>query len=205
MSRQISRKELLRGLFSAVRDARGRVATTSVAGSQVRVNPPGALEPEAAYLAACTGCEACVPACPYRCVVMTVVGEPGRRVAAVFPERTPCRLCADLPCVAACRDGALADPGSPRRVRLGVAQVDPRRCRTFRGERCDLCVRYCPYPEEAIRLVGTRPVVVSGACTGCGICATVCPDRAVAIVPERELVPGARVPSDLRAALARRG
>jgi ferredoxin-type protein NapG len=206
LSREISRKELLRGVFSIFRDARERVAgATSGSGSSVRVNPPGALQPDAAYFAACTGCEACVKACPYDCIAMTNIGDEPRRVAVIYPERKPCRVCSDLPCVAACKDGALVHPGSTRQVHMGVAQVDPGRCRTFRGERCDLCVKYCPFPDEAIRLMGTRPVVMASACTGCGICATVCPDRAILIVPERDLVPGPRVPRDLRAALKLRG
>jgi len=53
--------------------------------------------------------------------------------------------------------------------------------------------------------MGNRPVVMASACTGCGICATVCPDRAIVIVAERDLVPGPRIPRDVRAALQRRG
>ncbi len=201
MSREISRKELLRGVFSMFRDVQERVTVAATHGPATRVNPPGALQPDAAYFAACTGCEECVKACPYSCISMTELGEPRRRVAVLYPEQTPCRVCADLPCIAACKDGALVHPGSIRKVHLGVAQIDPGRCRTFRGERCDLCVKYCPFPEEAIRLMGTRPVVATLACTGCGICATVCPDRAIVIVAERDLVPGPRVPLDPKKAL----
>jgi len=207
MSREISRKELLRGVFSMFRDVQERVTTAAVSSSapSVRVNPPGALQPEAAYFAACTGCEACVKACPYECIHMTEAGEPERHVAVLYPERKPCRLCEDLPCIAACKDGALAHPGSTRQVKLGVAQVDPGRCRTFRGERCDLCVKYCPFPDEAIRLMGTRPVVVNTACTGCGICSTVCPDHAIFVIAERDLVPGMRIPRDVKKAMLMRG
>ena len=194
MSRGMTRKELLHGVFSALREARRAVTGATPATRLVR--PPGALVPDAAYLGACTGCEACVKVCPPEAIFMTAVGEPPRRVAVLDPAANPCRLCDELPCIAACTPGALLPIGSPRLVRIGIAQVDPRFCRTFRGEPCDVCVRSCPLTGVAIRAVNRRPVVSPSACTGCGICAALCPDKpqALTIIPERELVPEWRVP-----------
>ena len=184
-----SRRDLLRGLFDAFRPA---TPAAPDPGSGLR--PPGALVPDEAFLQACTGCGDCVPVCPADCIVMVAAGD--RELPTITPSRRPCTLCEDLPCVAACPDGALANPGSPERVRLGIAKVDPRLCVTFRGQRCDLCYRACPYPDRAIMMIGTRPLVGSGACTGCGLCEYACPEspKAIVVVAERLLVPGLRVP-----------
>ncbi len=51
-------------------------------------------------------------------------------------------------------------------------------------------------PHTELMMIGGRPLVGSGACTGCGLCEQVCPvrPRAIAVIPERHLVPGLRVP-----------
>jgi len=189
-----SRKDLLRSLAGFVRQVGERANTPQPVDPASLVRPPGALTPDDAYLAACTGCEACVPACPASAIFMAEVS--GRRVAVLAPGRTPCHLCATLPCIAACAPRALLPLPSPKAVRLGVAQVDPRFCRTFRGESCRICVLVCPFPAEAIRMLNGRPLVSSEVCTGCGLCAAACPDRPRALVihPERTLMPGSRLP-----------
>ncbi len=133
--------------------------------------------------------------CPAKCLSMITVDEQ-RPLPAIVPSVRPCTLCDHLPCIAACPDGALVTPGGPERVRIGIAKVDPRRCITFRGERCDRCYRVCPFPDRAIMMIGTRPLVGSGACTGCGLCEYACPEspKAIEVVAERLLVPGLRVP-----------
>jgi ferredoxin-type protein NapG len=194
MTRRISRKELFTDLLSAVRGPRRQELPPA------DLRPPGAVAPDDAYLAACSGCEACVKACPYEAITLVdSSGDPPRRVAAIHAVRRPCRLCEALPCIAACDDGALLPLPSRRDVRIGVAQVDPRSCRTFHGDPCDLCVKHCPLAGEAIRLIGGRPVVMPGTCTGCGICEAACPDRprSIRVVPERDLVPGLRIPRQM--------
>jgi len=184
-----SRRDLLRGLFDAFRPP-----SPSEPDPAIGLRPPGALVPDEAFLQACTDCGDCVPVCPADCIVMVPAGD--RQLPTITPSIRPCTLCEDLPCVAACPDGALSDPGGPERVRLGIAKVDPRLCVTFRGQRCDLCYRACPYPDRAIMMIGTRPLVGSGACTGCGLCEYACPEspKAIVVIAERLLVPGLRVP-----------
>ncbi|MBW1851363.1 MAG: hydrogenase iron-sulfur subunit [Deltaproteobacteria bacterium] len=59
-------------------------------------------------------------------------------------------------------------PGSENK-----AEINPSRC-----VRCLTCYRLCPY--RAIQL-NTKPVVVPGACEGCGICAAECPKETIDI------------------------
>jgi ferredoxin len=122
--------------------------------------------------------------------------EEDRQIPALDPTIKPCTMCDHLPCIVACEEGALKNPGGPEQVRIGIAKVDPRRCVTFRGESCDRCYRGCPFPDRAIMMIGGRPLVSSSACTGCGLCEYLCPEepKAIAIIAERQLVPGLRVP-----------
>jgi ferredoxin-type protein NapF len=191
MDRRHSRRDLLTGWFDTVRNAttrRGRAP-------EAVLRPPGAVDPDEAFLEACTGCGDCLPVCPAECIFLIEAGD-DKKLPAIDPSVKPCTLCNELPCVAACSDGALEDPGGPERVRLGIAKVDPRRCVTFQGQRCDRCYRICPYRDRAIMMIGGRPLVGSGACTGCGLCEHACPEepRAIEVIPERDLVPGLRVP-----------
>ena len=197
MSRSISRKELFHNLLGGFREVGRRAAALPSARPERLVRPPGARLPDTDYLAACTGCEACVPACPPGAIFMASVGdETPRRVAVLDAERKPCFMCRDLPCIAACTPRALQPLAGPRTMRIGIAQISPLRCRTFREERCDLCIKVCPLPGEAIRAVNGRPIVAAQHCTGCGLCVMACPEspKAVQVFPERDLLPGVRLP-----------
>ena len=194
--RRHSRRELLTSWFGAFRDASRAVSRASAPDPAKVLRPPGALSPDEAFLDACTRCGDCIPVCPVEAIV-TIEEEDGRKLPAINPSAKPCRLCDDLPCVAACPDGALvAPPEGPSRVRMGIAKVDPRRCITFKGELCTACYKACPYPDRAIMMIGSRPLVGSSACTGCGLCEYACPEhpKAITVVPERDLVPGLRIP-----------
>ncbi len=191
MARDRSRRDLFTSLFDAF-----RTASPSGPDPEAVLRPPGALVPDEAFVEACTACGDCVPVCPAECIVMLEVG-PDQRLPAISPSLKACVVCDELPCIAACPDGALVRPeGGPERIRIGIAKVDPRRCVTFRGVRCDRCYRACPYPDRAIMMIGTRPLVGSGACTGCGLCELACPEqpKAITVIAERLLIPGMRVP-----------
>ena len=195
VNRRRSRRDLFTSWFATLREVGDAVRTTPRIDPSTALRPPGALTPDAAFLEACTGCGDCIPVCPGDSIVAAELGE-GRSIPVIVPERRGCFLCTDLPCVAACPEGALVSPGKPERVRMGVARVNPKRCVTFRGRACDLCLKACPYPQQAIMMVGGRPIVASGVCTGCGLCEYACPEspKAIVVIPERDLVPGLRVP-----------
>jgi len=195
VSRGRSRRELFTAWFGALREAGESLGGRGHKPPEELLYPPGADPGTTRFLDACTGCGDCVEACPTESI-FTIEREDGRALPVIDPAVKPCYLCDGLPCIAACPEGALIDPGGREHVRMGIARIDPRFCVTFHGERCTLCHTACPFPDTAIMLVGMRPVVASGACTGCGLCEAVCPvaPRALVIVPERDLVPGLRVP-----------
>jgi ferredoxin len=176
--------------FAALRPARaGRPDPDAV------LRPPGALDPDNAFVEACTGCGDCFEVCPAECIFMMKVDNE-RQLPAIAPSIKPCTLCETLACITACPDGALLNPGPPERVRIGIAKVDPTACVTFKGQACDHCYRACPYPDRAIMVIGGRPLVGSAACTGCGLCEHACPEspKAIEVIAERLLIPGMRIP-----------
>jgi len=194
--RRRSRRDLFTSWFGAFRDVSKAAASAHRPDPAKALRPPGALTPDESFLETCTRCGDCIPVCPVNAIV-TIEEEDGRRLPAIHPSAKPCRLCDDLPCVTACPDGALVAPdGGPGQVRIGIAKVDPRTCITFKGELCTRCYDACPYPDKALMMIGSRPLVGSGACTGCGLCEYACPThpKAIEVVPERDLVPGLRVP-----------
>ncbi len=145
--------------------------------------PPWALE-EAAFLAACRDCSACVAACGLHLIrIDPALGE-GRPVMDF--THAGCTLCGD--CGRACPGGALQPtPDTPAwdwKVQLTET------CLTLQGVVCRSCGEACD--AGAIRFrprIGgpALPALDPAACNGCGACLAPCPSRALV-----------RIPSDLR-------
>ncbi len=122
------------------------------------IRPPGALDGED-FLAACVRCGLCVRECPYDTLRLAALGEDVATGTPYFIARhTPCEMCEDIPCVAACPTGALDDALTDiDDARMGLAVLgDQESCLNFLGVRCDVCYRVCPLIDEAISLEVSR-------------------------------------------------
>ncbi len=159
-----------------------RPATDARAGSThappALHRPPGAVG-ERLFLERCTGCSDCATACPHGAIgkaplrYRDAAGTP-----FIDPAKTPCWLCEDLPCIAACEVKALVPEADP----MGLAHVSRFDCLNSHGAECLTCVERCPV-EGAITFdrPARLPVVYASLCAGCGICQYVCPAPTAAI------------------------
>lgn len=171
--------------FDAILAARASAPATTKNASPPRdwIRPPGAL-PESKFLSTCTRCTACQEVCPYQSIRRLgpefgeCAGSP-----AIIPGESPCYLCEDMPCIAACEPRALVS--LPRReVRMGLAAISESSCYAAQQQPCDYCVVRCPLRSEAIRFDERGiPQVLGDGCAGCGVCAYLCPARAITIQP----------------------
>lgn len=169
---RVSRRDLLRGRLFGRRADAVPVPAAAVRERVVAVlRPPGALD-ERAFLQACTRCTDCRTACPAGSIVPAAPGSlTGERTPVMDVRSHPCLFCADLPCVAACKTGAL-QRGRP--LAVGTAFVLAQHCLTYRGEPCRACADSCPVPGTIV-FMEERPRVMESLCTGCGHCARACP------------------------------
>lgn len=140
--------------------------------------PPGAVD-EATFLAGCTRCGECITACP----VSAIVIAPARfREAAgtpmIDPHSSACVMCPDAPCITSCSPGVLR-LDQPRT--MGVAWIQPMACLAHTVSFCSVCAERCPV-KGAIEVVSGKPAIHADACTGCGVCMSVCPAPSNAIV-----------------------
>jgi ferredoxin-type protein NapG len=156
-------------------------------GEQVRTDwlrPPGAVA-ETEFLERCTKCGDCLKVCPYH----SITTHPVDGFPILLPDVTPCRLCEDLPCIAACETEALIPVADRSEIRMGVAVVSVATCTAEQG--CHACVSQCPTQALTMDFDSLRLTVLDERCVGCGICEQVCKtvnDRiAIRVVPARQL------------------
>ena len=205
---KIKRREfIIRVVQGTAMAATGGLIWAYLLHQQVRampyaLRPPGALA-ETDFAAKCIKCGQCVAACPYDTLHLAAAGETIPIGTPYFiPRATPCYMCPDIPCQAACPTGALA-PGLEEiaAARMGLAVIDIENCLSWQGLRCEICYRECPLRNQAISVehhprrmskhARFVPLVHSDHCTGCGICEKACPtERAAIRVVQPELVQG---------------
>jgi ferredoxin-type protein NapG len=169
--------------FAKQRDVKPDVAPPPPRTDWLR--PPGAVD-ETLFLERCTKCNDCIEACPPGAIVT----HPTDGTPVLFADQSPCLLCEDLPCIAACATDALMPVDRRADVRMGVARITQRLCTA--GQGCHACVSKCPTNALAMDFDSLRLAVTSELCVGCGICESVCStvnDRvAIRVTPARQLV-----------------
>jgi ferredoxin-type protein NapF len=139
------------------------------------VSKPKAVRPpwsrEATIMAACTGCGACVTACPQDIIRLDADTHPAIDFSA--KECSFCGRCAEI-----CPEPVFDREG----LAFQHVAVIEAACFAVRGVVCQSCGDICP--EAAIsfrpRIGGpAMPVLAGDRCTGCGACIGVCPADAI--------------------------
>lgn len=146
------------------------------------LRPPGA-RPEQQFTSLCIRCGRCVESCPHQTLVLRGGLGPDRHTPEIKPLTAPCQLC--MKCVASCPTGAL-DPAcdSMEKPRIGKAHILKNACHNYtNGPMCWTCYDRCPLRGKGMVLSNGFLPAVADLCAGCGVCAYVCPQKAVLIVP----------------------
>lgn len=178
MSDHYNRKGFFKEVFSFLgKGVSSKVESKLTKLLDAPIRPPGALE-EIEFLSACTRCAQCVTACPYNAIRrMPMSAGVSANTPYIDPSLEACHLCEDMPCIAACDDGAL-EHVSPQNVRIGIAEINAEGCVCHSEDKvCSLCYDICPFPEQAITIDAEfNPQILAG-CTGCGLCQKRCPTQ----------------------------
>ena len=164
------------------------LAPEAEAAPRRRLRPPGAKQPDAAFVAACIGCGLCGEVCPPRCIRFHQRDGAGEvNTPFITPASKACILCNR--CMTVCPTDALTE--TPRQdIDMGIAQIDRAACYPWVDKGvCGACVSICPLGDRAIgfRLWNQYRPVVRAGCVGCGLCVEVCPHPSLPIrIVERE-------------------
>jgi MauM/NapG family ferredoxin protein len=152
------------------------------AAPQTHLRPPGSLQDEDAFIAACIGCGLCGEICPVK-AIRFYDRSGGAKVNTPYinPEIKACTLTGH--CMKVCPTDAMVETPI-REVKMGFAQIDRTACYPWvdRGV-CGVCATACPLGSEAIGFDFAnfyRPVIKEG-CVGCGVCVEVCPHPSLPI------------------------
>jgi ferredoxin-type protein NapG len=145
------------------------------------LRPPGAIDEES-FLAGCTRCKQCIEVCPHNAI--TLAPDRLREAALtpmIDPDRQPCMMCEDFPCITTCEPGVLTQL-VPKM--MGTAKVTEHLCLAHHSTTCTVCSERCPV-QGAISVCDGKPTINETVCTGCGVCRYVCPapENAILLMP----------------------
>lgn len=170
------------------------------------VRPPGAVQ-EDRFFRKCIKCGVCVEVCPSTALDFVGLGldlknlgtpKLNVRHGGCIAWKEPC-----LKCIEACPTGALVKPQDIGEVRIGSAFIRQNEC-----VNCMMCFQECPVkgavlfpnpegvPYDAVKDIPhvlytthspLKPYIDNDMCTGCGLCAHICPVDCIDITPEREV------------------
>jgi ferredoxin-type protein NapG len=183
----LTRRQFLRlGVFDHIDLVRESTGNDKKAGDDIPKRPPGALSNDANFLEKCNRCGDCAEECPHN--VISLLGPASgtwEGTPAIDTNTVPCRWCASMYCINACKTGALSFNDDGRLNPIGKAKLDFSLCLNSQGIICDECAAVCPSDVRAIRMNGRVPELDQDLCVGCGLCAHHCPatPTAIRIVP----------------------
>ncbi len=161
----------------------------SLADAPPPLRPPGAAD-EKTLGALCIRCGSCIRACPE--AVLSPDLTPPRLSGLLLPTvRFDNGHCLDdcARCGEACPSGAIArlSVAAKNERKIGLAVVEHQVCLLAREVECGLCSAMCKrgaVVEAFSRERYTALIQIdSKRCNGCGACLTICPPKAISIVP----------------------
>jgi len=98
-------KKILKSGFSLIEDYPAIKYLEKVSDETDKVRPPGASPLDLQFQQLCTGCDACMKACPINVIF---IEDLEKRHPLLYPEKHPCIRCEGYPCIQACPTQALS-------------------------------------------------------------------------------------------------
>ena len=145
--------------------------------------PPGAVDGKD-FLALCLRCGQCVTSCPYDTLKLAGPFDPAPGGTPFFdPEKIPCYMCKDLPCVKACPRNLIDLIPYEQKITVKCRSTEKGKAVMAACEIgcivCKKCEKNCPSDE--IHVVDNRAEIDPAKCTGCVLCAEICPRKCIMV------------------------